>query len=105
MCGISGLVTDRLAPATARQVVEEMNQALRHRGPDGEGVWDDELAYLGHRRLAIIDLSTSGTQPMANEDGTLVLVCNGEIYNFKALRASRASIPKPHRRRSDPAPL
>lgn len=88
MCGISGLVTDRLAPATARQVVEEMNQALRHRGPDGEGVWDDELAYLGHRRLAIIDLSTSGTQPMANEDGTLVLVCNGEIYNFKALRAS-----------------
>jgi len=87
MCGISGLVTDQIAPATARQVVHEMNCALRHRGPDGEGLWDDGVAYLGHRRLAIIDLSASGSQPMTNEDGSIVLVCNGEIYNFKSLRA------------------
>jgi asparagine synthase (glutamine-hydrolysing) len=64
-----------------------MNDVQRHRGPDGEGFWNDEQAYLGHRRLAIIDLTPNGKQPMTNEDGTIVLVCNGEIYNFPELRA------------------
>ena len=86
MCGISGIVTDRLTPESARQAVRAMNDLQRHRGPDDDGVWDDEHAFFGHRRLAIIDLSSCGAQPMTNEDGSLVLVCNGEIYNFHELR-------------------
>jgi asparagine synthase (glutamine-hydrolysing) len=86
MCGISGLLTDRLAPDAAARVIQGMNDAQRHRGPDGHAVWNDAFAYLGHRRLAIIDLTASGTQPMTNEDETIVLVCNGEIYNFRELR-------------------
>jgi asparagine synthase (glutamine-hydrolysing) len=86
MCAISGILTDRIAPDAARRFLHEMNEAQRHRGPDGEGVWDDGRLFLGHRRLAIIDLSDCGAQPMTNEDGTIVLVCNGEIYNFRELR-------------------
>ncbi len=69
----------------AVQIAEAMNQAQFYRGPDGGGVWHDEQAVLAHRRLAIIDLA-GGTQPMANEDGTLHLVFNGEIYNHIPLR-------------------
>jgi asparagine synthase (glutamine-hydrolysing) len=87
MCAISGLLTDRLTPDAARRIVQEINGAQRHRGPDGEGSWNDGRAYLGHRRLAIIDLTACGAQPMTNEDGTVVLLCNGEIYNFNELRA------------------
>src|SRR5689334_10299890 len=87
MCAISGLLSDRLPPEAARAAVHAMNEAQRHRGPDGEGVWNDSRVCLGHRRLSIIDLSSNGRQPMANEDGTIVLVCNGEIYNFQELRA------------------
>ena len=86
MCAISGLVTERMPPDIARQIVRDMNNAQRHRGPDGEGLWSDERANLGHRRLAVIDLSASGAQPMANEDESVVLVCNGEIYNYRTLR-------------------
>ena len=86
MCAISGLLTDQIQPDAARHIVRQMNEAQRHRGPDGEGVWDDGRLFLGHRRLAIIDLSECGAQPMINEDGTVVLVCNGEIYNFRELR-------------------
>ncbi|MEO5378566.1 MAG: asparagine synthase (glutamine-hydrolyzing) [Magnetococcus sp. DMHC-6] len=62
--------------------------ALAHRGPDSQGIWfsQDENIWLGHRRLAIVDLSPSGNQPMANENGQLQLVCNGEIYNAPSLR-------------------
>jgi asparagine synthase (glutamine-hydrolysing) len=90
MCGIAGAV--RLRPErTARleaRVAADMLAALRHRGPDGEGEWRsaDGLCWLGHRRLAIIDLQ-GGAQPMANEDGTVWTVLNGEIYNHRALRA------------------
>jgi asparagine synthase (glutamine-hydrolysing) len=87
MCAISGLLTDRIAPAAAGRIVQAMNDAQRHRGPDGEGSWNSGSAYLGHRRLAIIDLSACGAQPMTNEDDTIVLLCNGEIYNFNELRA------------------
>lgn len=69
----------------AVQIAEAMNQTQFHRGPDGGGVWHDEQAVLAHRRLAIIDLA-GGAQPMANEDGTLHLVFNGEIYNHIPLR-------------------
>jgi asparagine synthase (glutamine-hydrolysing) len=69
-----------------RPVVQHMSQALVHRGPDDAGFYEDEQAALGMRRLSIIDLAT-GHQPISNEDGTLWLVFNGEIYNYRELRA------------------
>lgn len=94
MCGLAGLWRmfadwqgDRL-----RSVTEDMADAIRHRGPDGGGVWVDAQAgiSLGHRRLAIVDLSPTGAQPMASHDGRYQLVFNGEIYNFPELRAELA---------------
>ena len=87
MCGIAGAVSTHLAPERMRADVRRMADTLVHRGPDGEGFWAGDGVVLGHRRLAIIDLSPTGAQPMTNEDGTLALVCNGEIYNYRALRA------------------
>lgn len=84
MCGIAGA----LGIATLRhreEVIQRMTRALIHRGPDEEGYYQGETIALGHRRLSIIDLST-GRQPIANETGTVQLVCNGEIYNSPALR-------------------
>ncbi len=63
-----------------------MNNLLSHRGPDDAGFYDDDLVSFGHRRLSIIDLSEQGRQPMHNEDSTVLMVVNGEIYNYKALR-------------------
>src|SRR5258706_1510278 len=90
MCGIAGylrLRPDRSEPMPPH-VAREMLDAIRHRGPDGEGQWrsSDHLCWFGHRRLAIIDLDT-GDQPMCNEDGTVWTVFNGEIYNYKELRS------------------
>ncbi|MFA5261031.1 MAG: asparagine synthase (glutamine-hydrolyzing) [Candidatus Omnitrophota bacterium] len=82
MCGINGLFGFPDAAAHVRA----MNQCLRHRGPDAEGVWQDGRLVLGHRRLAIIDLSESANQPM-EKDG-LALVYNGEVYNYRALRSA-----------------
>jgi asparagine synthase (glutamine-hydrolysing) len=86
MCGICGVfgMDGPLAPAV-RHAVRDMNLALAHRGPDGDGFLDDERAVLGHRRLAIIDLA-GGHQPIGNEDGSCWIVFNGEIYNHRALR-------------------
>src|SRR5215831_13126626 len=89
MCGIAGYLRLRpeiAAPLTA-SVARDMLEAIRRRGPDGEGEWrsNDDLCWLGHRRLAIIDLH-SGDQPMCNEDGTIWVVFNGEIYNHAVLR-------------------
>lgn len=91
MCGFVGLVD----PAAARRrddlerLLERMADAVHHRGPDGYGVWCDPEAGvgLGHRRLAVIDLSPAGHQPMASADGRLVLSYNGEIYNHAELAA------------------
>jgi asparagine synthase (glutamine-hydrolysing) len=79
MCGICGVVAIEggLDPAL-RAAIEPMTATLHHRGPDGQGVFSDEVAALGHRRLAIID-RVGGTQPMSNEDGTIWVVFNGEI--------------------------
>ena len=88
MCAISGLLTGDLSADSAQALVEAMSGAQRHRGPDGGGSWNDGHAYLGHRRLAIIDLRSCAAQPMTNEDGSVVLICNGEIYNYRELRAA-----------------
>jgi asparagine synthase (glutamine-hydrolysing) len=85
MCGIAGLLQLDGAPAPPR-LVERMTATLAHRGPDGEGVYVDGPVGLGHRRLAVIDLSPAGHQPMATTDGRYVLTYNGEIYNFRELR-------------------
>ncbi len=84
MCGIAGFVDERPRPrAAVEALAEAMAEALRHRGPDDDGIWVDEQAGigLGHRRLSIIDLGPSGHQPMTSADGRLVIVYNGEIYN------------------------
>ena len=84
MCGFVGFAAAKLEQAEARATIKAMGDLIAHRGPDGEGFYVDERVALGHRRLSIIDLE-GGTQPMFNEDGSLVVVFNGEIYNFQAL--------------------
>jgi asparagine synthase (glutamine-hydrolysing) len=90
MCGISGIL-DLDGRAVDRGQIESLNRRLAHRGPDGEDVFLQGPIALGHRRLAIIDL-VSGRQPMANEDGSIMLVANGEIYNFRELRRQLESL-------------
>ena len=90
MCGISGiLLGSHEASPTRLEAIAGMTAALYHRGPDDEGFWVDQHAgiALGHRRLAIVDLSEAGHQPMVSETGRLVISYNGEIYNFQELRA------------------
>ncbi len=84
MCGIAGFVSPT-GERPDRAVLERMTATLAHRGPDGDGFHVDGPCALGHRRLAIIDLST-GAQPMSNEDGTVWVTYNGELYNEPALR-------------------
>ncbi|MBU2564057.1 asparagine synthase (glutamine-hydrolyzing) [Patescibacteria group bacterium] len=80
MCGINGF------NFKDKELIEKMNEKIKHRGPDGSGVYTDDNISLGHRRLSIIDLSENGKQPMFNEDKSLCLIFNGEIYNFKELK-------------------
>lgn len=91
MCGISGLVAldGELSPDLAA-ALPAMTRAIRHRGPDGEGLYSCAFAALGHRRLSIIDVA-GGHQPMTNEDRSCWIVFNGEIYNHKRLRAELES--------------
>ena len=98
MCGIAGFSGH--FPAS---FLERANRAQAHRGPDGEGVWFDAAAGAGlaHRRLSIIDLSAAGAQPMASDGGAAVLVFNGEIYNFRALRAELEAAGQHFRGHSD----
>ncbi len=84
MCGIAGQL-HRSGGTADRDLILRMSDLLRHRGPDGDGIHIDGAVGLAHRRLAIIDLSEEGRQPMENEDGTLWLVFNGEIYNYREL--------------------
>ena len=86
MCGICGVVnTDRGEPVDVR-LIAHMRDTLAHRGPDDKGAYIGPGVGLGHRRLSIIDLRPEGRQPMANEDGSVRIVFNGEIYNFKEHR-------------------
>lgn len=84
MCGIAGIFETREKRPIDRSLLERMTTALAHRGPDGAGYHLAPGVGLGHRRLAIIDLA-GGDQPMFNEDGTVAIVFNGEIYNFQEL--------------------
>ena len=89
MCGITGMWrAGGLAAADSPDVLRRMADAIRHRGPDDHASWMDAPAGigLGFRRLAILDLSVLGRQPMASACGRYVVVFNGEIYNFRALR-------------------
>jgi asparagine synthase (glutamine-hydrolysing) len=100
MCGISGYYSFA-APVTLANVaaIGRVTDALAHRGPDDSGLFHDSTAILGHRRLAILDLSPGGHQPMTNQDSTVWIAFNGEIYNFRELRASLVAAG--HRFRSD----
>jgi asparagine synthase (glutamine-hydrolysing) len=100
MCGIAGFLNVDGQPASPA-VVRTMTQAVAHRGPDGEGVYVDDCVALGHRRLAIIDLSPAGHQPMPSVDGQYVLTFNGEIFNFKELRGELEGCGHQFRSRSD----
>jgi len=85
MCGIAGIINLDGRPVTT-QSIKMMCTIMAHRGPDDEGIYVNGNLGLGHRRLAIIDLTPSGHEPMTNEDGSLVLTYKGEIYNFQKLR-------------------
>jgi len=90
MCGIVGALTFRNAASVITpSYIERMRDAMPHRGPDGAGLWiaPDRSVGLGHRRLSIIDLSNLADQPMCNEDGSIWIVFNGEIYNHAQIRA------------------
>ena len=84
MCGIVGFVNND-KKTNKDKIIKKMADKIIHRGPDSEGYYTDDYIALGHRRLSIIDLS-NGTQPMFNEDENLVVIFNGEIYNFKELK-------------------
>jgi asparagine synthase (glutamine-hydrolysing) len=86
MCGVAGIVDFAGAPVDRARVVK-MTRLLAHRGPDDEGFYFDSVAGIGHRRLSIVDLTAAGRQPMTNESRTIWVAFNGEIYNFRELRA------------------
>ena len=99
MCGIAGIFTAGAEPVP-QATLRRMTEALAHRGPDGEGFHVEPGIGFGHRRLAIIDLA-GGQQPMFNEDGTVAIVFNGEIYNHAALRDELRALGHSFRTRSD----
>ena len=95
MCGIVGaLVFDGSDFRISPSYLGKMRDTMPHRGPDGADLWIDKRGKvgLGHRRLSIIDLSTVANQPMSNEDGSIQVVFNGEIYNHAEIRAELEAI-------------
>ena len=85
MCGIAGII-QRPNISVSHSIIKKMTDAIAHRGPDGEGAWIEGNVGIGHRRLAIIDLTSLGHQPMFSADGRYVFSYNGEIYNYRELR-------------------
>jgi asparagine synthase (glutamine-hydrolysing) len=100
MCGIAGIVNTDNAPVSPVHV-QRMSDAVAHRGPDGEGQWIEGNVGFGHRRLAIIDLSPAGHQPMVSADHRFVLTYNGEVYNFRELKAELEAMGYWFRSRTD----
>jgi asparagine synthase (glutamine-hydrolysing) len=94
MCGIAGFLAGEAHQQSGIEVdarLREMARRLHHRGPDGSGIWADACAGLAHTRLAVIDTSNAGAQPMHDDQGHVHIVFNGEIYNFQVLRAELVS--------------
>ena len=85
MCGIAGIIHVHSGAEADRRVLESMSRLIAHRGRDHEGFWTSRRCGLAHRRLTITDLVT-GQQPLSNEDGSVWVVFNGEIYNYRQLR-------------------
>ena len=100
MCGIVGVFDTRGRRDVGRELVVRMNESQHHRGPDEVGVHLEPGVGLGHRRLSIIDLST-GQQPLWNEDRSVVVVYNGEIYNYRALIEELTALGHTFRTKSD----
>jgi len=100
MCGVAG-VLNLDGSAASPIALRRMTDAIAHRGPDGEGHYTDGPLGLGHRRLAIIDLTPGGRQPMATADGRYVVSYNGELYNFQELRIELQALGHQFRSRSD----
>jgi len=100
MCGIVGIFDARHRRASSIEILERMNEVQHHRGPDEVGRHIEDGVALGHRRLSIIDLST-GQQPLYNEDGSVVIVFNGEIYNYGSLIPELAALGHRFRTKSD----
>lgn len=100
MCGMAGLIHLDKNPVSP-VIVKRMTDAIAHRGPDGEGHWIEGNVGLGHRRLAIIDLSPAGHQPIASVSQRYVMVYNGEVYNYRELRVELEALGYQFRSRTD----
>src|SRR5947207_5841178 len=100
MCGIVGILDLRGQREIGRELLSRMNESQHHRGPDECGLHVEPGLGLGHRRLSIIDLKT-GQQPLWNEDGTVVVVYNGEIYNYRSLISDLIKLGHTFRTKSD----
>lgn len=100
MCGLVGVLGSNAYRADSG-LIHKMTETLVHRGPDGDGVYTDGPVGLGHRRLAILDLSSAAAQPMRSADGRYIIVYNGEVYNFKELRNELKTNGRTFRSQSD----
>ena len=100
MCGIAGIASATTLSADMRERATAMRDVMAHRGPDGAGLWSDVSVLLAHRRLSIVDLA-GGHQPLSNEDNTIWVTYNGEIYNHRDVRAELESAGHRYRTRSD----
>jgi len=100
MCGITG-VLEQSGAAVSPDTLRAMTDVIAHRGPDGEGWFADGFVGLGHRRLAILDLTDAGHQPMATPEGRYTISYNGEVYNFQALRVELEALGHRFRSRTD----
>lgn len=100
MCGIVGVVRLDSQPVAANTIAK-MSASLAHRGPDSDGIWVEGATGFGHRRLAIIDLTPGGHQPMGNETGDIILIYNGELYNYQDLRLKLEAVGHRFHSRSD----
>src|SRR5262249_7194077 len=103
MCGIAGVFNFGTDEPADRGIIAQLNHFQRRRGPDGDGLWSssDQRVVLGHRRLAIIETGANGSQPMSDEAGRWTITFNGEIYNFRQVRAELEQLGRKFTTQSD----